>query len=52
MILVVESIEERLVERVNIVESREPINDDFYFLGEGFLGELDLSRVEIYALLT
>lgn len=51
MIFVVESIEERLVERMNIVESREPIDDDFNFLSKGLLGEFDLSSVEIYVLL-
>ena len=47
MIGIIEGIEEIFVERMDILESREAIEDERQLFGEGFLGELDLSGIEI-----
>lgn len=47
MVCIVQSIEEILVEWVDILKAREPVQDQRKLLGEGLLGELDLSSIEI-----
>lgn len=43
---IVEGVEEILVERMDVLESGETLEDGTELLREGFLGELDLSGVE------
>lgn len=44
---IVESVEEVLVEGMDILEAGEAIQDEGELLGEGFLRELDFPSVEI-----
>lgn len=43
---IVERVEQILVERMDILQSRETLEDGAELFGECFLGELDLSGVE------
>ena len=43
---IVKSIEQVLVEGVNILQPRETLEDGSELFAEGLLGELDLSRIE------
>lgn len=45
---IVEGVEKILVERVDVLEAREALEDGAELFREGFLGELDLTRVECY----
>lgn len=44
---VVEGVHERAVEGVDVLETGEGLEDGAQFLGEGLLGELDLTKVEV-----
>jgi hypothetical protein len=48
MVGIVESIQEILVEWVNVLQTREGIEDRGEFLAESFLCVFDLSRVEVF----
>lgn len=48
MVGIVEGIEEIFVERVDVLESWETLENGTEFLGESFLRKLDLSGVEGY----
>jgi hypothetical protein len=43
---IVERVEEILVERMDVLEARETVQNGAEFLGKGLLSELDLSRIE------
>lgn len=48
MVGIVESVEKILVERVDVLQSGEAIEDEGELFRKGLLGELDLARIEIY----
>lgn len=48
MVGIVEGIEKIFVERVDILKTWESIEDQRELLGEGLLGELDLTGIEIW----
>lgn len=47
MVGIVESVEEVFVERVDVLQSRKPVEDGLELFGEGLGGEFDLASVEI-----
>jgi len=46
MVGIVKSVEQILVERVNVLEARETVKDGGNLLGKGLCGVLDLTNVE------
>ena len=46
MVGIVESVHEIFVKRVNVLQSREAIEDSLELFCKSFCGELDLSRVK------
>jgi len=47
MIGIIEGVEEILVERMNILQTWEAVEDQGQLLAEGLLGKLDLASIEI-----
>lgn len=47
MVGIVKSVEQIFVERVDVLQSRKPVEDGLELFGEGFGGEFDLASVKI-----